>query len=471
MNYDHRATRLCLFNERCNNAYDCEGTPMKYHHCQKCFVAQPTDFHQTGKPHSIERQQVDLVSRLQEIARKTPDKTFAVSKLVFSKQLVRDARRALREFEKDGRECIEKLDSNPPQVITLPTLDLTLPPLGELTIVSSKSIITIRPCNTTELIAPVIEKEEEDPEEEEVEQPWFDFPEEPFPMDWGSEPVPPCTSEVLGPQATDWMNSDMKLNGAGRGRKSKRGNGRGRGRRKNNMSRSNQRIPRIMVNRGRDFAPSRMRTHLDFDLPFAAPLATALFPYALEYVVLTNPNIVTTVSTALPGYVFYSTAYRKYRTYRFMFSFLVANNDAFPIEIFACPVNFVPSLTANPTAYFSQPEARTRVLSAKGGMDRASLVWTGSVAGFGGSSSTSVEDSYCGTTDNTSPPADNLYLIYGSRTYGNASISAPLFKIRVRIFFGVLRITKPSKLRWFPSSRVKLSYVKVSPTDSKCDEK
>jgi len=127
-----------------------------------------------------------------------------------------------------------------------------------------------------------------------------------------------------------------------------------------------------------------------------------------------------------------------------MFSFVVVNNDAFPIEIFACPVNFVPSLVANPTAYFSQPESRTRVLSAKGGMDRASLVWTGSVAGFGGSASTSVEDSYCGTTDNTSPPSDNLYLIYGSRTWGNASISAPLFKIRVRIFLEFYELQSPT---------------------------
>jgi len=215
--------------------------------------------------------------------------------------------------------------------------------------------------------------------------------------------------------------------------------GRGRGRRG-----GGQRMPRVLVNRGRSFMADRFRTHLDYDLPFTAPLATALFPYALEYVVLTNPNIVTTVSTAMPGYIGLAAMYRKYRTYKFIFSFIAANNDNFAIEIFACPVGYVPSLTANPTAFFSQPEARTKVLSAKGGIDQKTLIWKGAVAGFGGSASTSVEDSYCGTTDNTSPPADNMYLIYGSRTNGNASISAPLFKIRVRIFLEFYELQSPT---------------------------
>jgi hypothetical protein len=256
---------------------------------------------------------------------------------------------------------------------------------------------------------------------------------------WGDEPVPDLSSEVLGTQAMEWMSSNAFLNG-GRRRGGKKG--RGGGRRRGGGQR--QRIPRVLVNRGRSFMSNRFRTHLDYDLPFTAPLATALFPYAIEYVVLTNPNNVTTVSTLLPGYAGLALMYRKYRTFKFIFSFIAVNNDNFGMEIFACPINFVPSLVAAPTAFFSQPECRTKVLSAKGGIDQKTLIWKGTVAGFGGSASTSVEDAYCGTTDNTAPPTDNMYLIYGTRTNGNASVSAPLFKIRLRVFLEFYELQSPT---------------------------
>lgn len=287
-------------------------------------------------------------------------------------------------------------------------------------------------------IATYVEQVKSDPPKERyIDKSDDESDEEEFVDAWGDEPVPVVSSEVLGTQAIEWMSSNAMLDGGRRprGKKGRRGRG-GRG--------GGQRIPRMLVNRGRSFISDRFRTHLDYDLPFTAPLATALFPYSLEYVVLTNPNNVTTVSTALPGYLGFAAMYRKYRTYKFIFSFIAVNNDNFGIEIFACPVNFVPSLVAAPTRFFSQPECRTKVLSAKGGIDQKTLIWKGSVAGFGGSASTSVEDAYCGTTDNTAPPTDNMYLIYGTNTNGSASVSAPLFRIRVRIFLEFYELQSPT---------------------------
>jgi len=250
--------------------------------------------------------------------------------------------------------------------------------------------------------------------------------------------VKTSTSEVLGSAADQWQNSDDKLLGSGRGRGGFRRK-RGKGKRRGGMGR-----PQTVFNRGRDFAPSRLRTHLDFDLRFTAPSATVLAPYALNVVVATNPNNFTLVSTPVPGYTLLAGLYRKYRVRSFKMRYSVINNDSFGIEAFLCPVNFLPSTSADPTRYLSQGVCARRIVSAKGGKDNVTLVKTSSITSFGGSANTTVEDAYVGTTDNTSPPSDNIYFIYGFMTNGAATVAPATNIINVRILIDFFELQSPA---------------------------
>jgi len=203
------------------------------------------------------------------------------------------------------------------------------------------------------------------------------------------------------------------------------------------------RVPRIVYNDNRLLVASRQEACFVFDLDFAAPAATVIFPYSLEYIIATNPNVLTVSSSAVPGYTAMKTLYRKYRVFQTQLRFSLANNEAFPVEMFACPVNFVPSLVTSPVAYFSQPGCQTKLVSAKGGLDNHTLVVTASPAKFGGSASTSVEDAYVGTTDNTSPPSDNYYFLYGFNTNGLATVSGVTLLVRIHVWLEFFELQSP----------------------------
>jgi len=199
-----------------------------------------------------------------------------------------------------------------------------------------------------------------------------------------------------------------------------------------------------MVNRSPFYAPARLRTHLNFDLRFTAPSATALAPWSLEYIVATNPNNFTGVSTSVPGYSELAGLYRKYRVRSMSLKYSCANNDSFPVEMFVAPVNFLPSLTTDPSRFLSMEPARRKILSAKGGMDHGTLLCNAMVSQFGGSANTMVEDAYVGTTDNTSPPTDNLYFIYGFLTNGAATVSPALDIVTVAIEIDFFELQSPA---------------------------
>jgi len=467
MNYDHRPTRLCQFNQKCNNAYDCEGVPMKLHHCFKCDVIRPKSLSEydrgpyvpkptcpvplkgTGCKHA---DQIALVSKFQELVRKTTTDRFAVARLVFSKQLIRDAKAALRKFCSAGCTC--NLSSVPTTDLQ-PSIDLTVPPFGELTVKCESCVIIIRPTAIPELFLPVddvspvpsapVSEEDEKKSDNDgqyyVGDTWEPNDYDGFLEGWGDEPVPVFQSEVLGSSANEWINSDDMLIGGVRGRKSKRGNGRGRGRRK---GRRGGGAPKVMVNRSHFWAPDRIRTHLVMDLRFTSPAATLLAPWSLNYIILTNPNSFTGASTSVPGYASLAAMYRKYRVRTGRLVYRCQNNEGFGIEIFACPVNFLPSLTADPSRYLSMQNARRYLMSPKGGMDHGTVRVSASIAQFGGSANTTVEDNYVGTTDNTSPPSDNLYIIYGFLTNGAASVNYNLDVITVSVEIDFFELQSPA---------------------------
>jgi len=246
-------------------------------------------------------------------------------------------------------------------------------------------------------------------------------------------PSPQVPGEVLGPSAINWINSDEKLPGGKRHR-----------RRRGKKSRRRRPGVPVTINRSVFYAPPRMRTHLTFNLRFTAPAATLLSPWSLEYIVLTNPNIFTGVSTPVPGYTELAGLYRKYRVRSGSLLYSMQNNEAFGVEMFSCPVNFLPSLTTDPTRYLSMGGAKTRLISPKTGMDHGTVRTNASIARFGGSANTTVEDAYVGTSDNSSPPADNLYFIYGFMTNGLATVSPALNVITVSVTIDFFELQSPS---------------------------
>jgi len=215
--------------------------------------------------------------------------------------------------------------------------------------------------------------------------------------------------------------------------------GRGKARRTARASR----IPRQISNNSGFLAPERSLARFVFDLDFTAPAATILAPWSLEAIIATNPIILLTVSTNVPGFAAMKLLYRKFRTIRTMLRFSASNQESFPIELFACMVNYLPSLVANPVAYFSQPGCKTKLISAKGGMDAGTLSVSVSPSRFGGSSSTFVEDPYTGTTDGTSPPSDNTYFIYGFNTNGQASVSGVALLVRIHMDVEFFELQSP----------------------------
>jgi hypothetical protein len=195
-----------------------------------------------------------------------------------------------------------------------------------------------------------------------------------------------------------------------------------------------------------NWMPPRIRTQLVFDLLYTSPPTTVVAPYATEILNCSNPNQVTTVSTVLPGYVSLALMYRKYIMVSFHALFTVCNNETFDIEIFLAGDNSLPVALTNPTPWFSQGNkyCRTKMLSGKGGMDKGTLSLTLRQSDFGGVSALPVSCYLEGTTDNTSPPANNVYMFYGYRNTGLATVTAPTFKIRITMVLEFYEFQSPS---------------------------
>jgi len=216
-------------------------------------------------------------------------------------------------------------------------------------------------------------------------------------------------------------------------------------RKNRNQNNQNQRVKVWIVPKG-NWMPPRVRTELVFDLFYPSPPTTVVAPYATEILNCSNPNQVTTVSTALPGYVSFSATYRKYQMVSFHALFTVCNNENFDIEMFIAGDNSLPAALLNPTPWFSQGNkyCKTKSLSAKGGMDKGTLSLKLRQSDFGGVSALPVSCYLEGTTDNSSPPANNVYMFYGYRNTGLATVTAPTFKIRITMCLEFYEFQSPS---------------------------
>jgi len=162
--------------------------------------------------------------------------------------------------------------------------------------------------------------------------------------------------------------------------------------------------------------------------------ATIPNPFSYLYLNLTNPMISFGGSaTAVPYFTMWATGYRKFRVRSFSVRVLFASAETTITVPFLCPFNYLPPNTAaSNSAALNNILHRHKILSAKGGMDRASVMVRGNVRSMAGFANTNVEDAYVGLTDGTSPPTDNIYCLVSVQTNGIASIVGVLAEVTVQ---------------------------------------
>jgi len=228
-------------------------------------------------------------------------------------------------------------------------------------------------------------------------------------------------SEVLGPLANAWMESDEMLCGGGRNMRKK---GRARMGNKRKGVRGFSAAP-VAVNRSGTFAPDRQRTSLRYEQIFTLPVATGIAPWGLEQLKLSAPPNLTTVPTTIRGFAALLADYRKYRMAKFKLKFTVVNRDLLvPIEIFLAPVNSQPPTTTDPSKYIEtlRPHSR-KSLSFAPGMNVGSVTLSISLPKFAGAANSTIDDNYTGLMDGSSDPPNNVWCLYGYRTFGGGAIT------------------------------------------------
>jgi len=228
-------------------------------------------------------------------------------------------------------------------------------------------------------------------------------------------------SEVLGPLANVWAESDEMLCGGGRNMR-KKGRARTGGRRKGIRGFSS--AP-VAVNKSGTFAPDRQRTTLRYEQIFTLPVATGIAPWGLEQLKLSAPPNLTTVPTTIRGFAALLADYRKYRMAKFKLKFTVVNRDLLvPIEIFLAPVNSQPPTTTDPSKYIEtlRPHSR-KSLSFAPGMNVGSVSLSISLPKFAGAANSTIDDNYTGLMDGSSDPPNNVWCLYGYRTFGGGAIT------------------------------------------------
>ncbi len=125
-------------------------------------------------------------------------------------------------------------------------------------------------------------------------------------------------------------------------------------------------------------------------------------------------------SGSVPGYSYYATGYGSYRVLGFAYNVTLANFEGSPVDIVGCPSNT--DLGANYSGtneLFANPHATVALLSAKNGMDRATLKGYIDLGRFSGNTSQYLGNDSFGSSFGNNP---------GTMSYINfGAVSSALF--------------------------------------------
>lgn len=172
-------------------------------------------------------------------------------------------------------------------------------------------------------------------------------------------------------------------------------------------------VPRLLVNQSRHYMSDRYRTTLRFDVHGAVNNAGFVYTnvrYEPTYAYDIDPA---GGSTAMPGFTELGGCYRRYRVVSFRYRIAYANQEAFPVVVWCCPVNNDPG--SNMTAYqtlLSSRESRRKVLGPSTGNGIGTLVGQCSVSSFSGITNAGVDDNTSASVAGTAP-INNIWLAIG----------------------------------------------------------
>jgi len=163
--------------------------------------------------------------------------------------------------------------------------------------------------------------------------------------------------------------------------------------------------------------------------------ATVLNPFSYQYLNLTNPLIWFAGSpSTTPFFTMNAAGYRKFTVVAGSVNIRFANAEATVVAPYLNVVvnSLLPNNAANNLAHFQNPETRVAEISPPTGNSTCTLSHSWSKFAKTGFRDLGVEDSYVGLVDGTSPPADNIYAIFGCATNGPASIIGVLALITIK---------------------------------------
>lgn len=142
-------------------------------------------------------------------------------------------------------------------------------------------------------------------------------------------------------------------------------------------------------------------------------------------------------STATLGFAEYAAFYRFYRVHGFAYHVTFTNLEASaPITAYCFPSQLDPGtnvIYTTASEWMGNPYFKSRQVSPKGGMDRATIRGYVGLKKFIGSKTANYDDNYAATT--ASSPANNIYLAVGALSQASAFTAAGVaFQFKVTMY-------------------------------------
>lgn len=127
---------------------------------------------------------------------------------------------------------------------------------------------------------------------------------------------------------------------------------------------------------------------------------------------------------AATGFTEYQSLFSLYRVVRYHYSIVAVNNEAFPVSVYITNTNADPSVS-QALSEAGNDLSQRRVLSAKGGLDKVTIMKGYNVATVVGSNDIEYDDDYRATMSSGSEasPADLIWLGVGCESLSGANIT------------------------------------------------
>lgn len=175
----------------------------------------------------------------------------------------------------------------------------------------------------------------------------------------------------------------------------------------------------VVIPKSLGWAPRRLRCSLRYTtigIINNVGLVYCSHRYIPTYTYDVDPSL---GSTSVPGLAEYGGIYRLYRVRGSQIQVNFSNKEVFPVTCYICPVNTDPGAnTANWQQYISNRLSHQRTAGPLTGNGVVTLNTAQTTGDFAGVPDTQQLDTYCGSTNGGTVPANNWYWLIGATTDG-----------------------------------------------------